>query len=172
MAHPPGNRHRPTARTRSIVKEAAMHGVAEQAICAILGASIRRQSPITRDVLRRHYAEELRQSRAKGLWRVAATAYARATGDDGKPADPSMTRWWLERRDPEMWREAPHRVEIGRPNDFAHMSDAELADEIMRLEQLVDVPAIKAGLPAPPENDSGDAAPCVAGMPADRFQDT
>ena len=142
MAHKPGNRHIPNTRTRRIVREAAQHGVSEVAICAILGAHLRRQSPIGRDVLRRQYKQELEQGRAEGLWRVAATVYARATGSDGAPPDFQAAKFWLERRDPENWAEGPRQVEIGRPGEFSRLTDAELVQE-------VEAVAGRLGLPAP-----------------------
>ena len=178
MAHPPGNRHRPTTETRRMVRDMAKHGGSEALIAVALSARLRKQKTISRDTLRRHYADELEQGRAEGIMAVESTLLARATGSDDRPPDMAAIKFWLERRVPERWREQPKQVEIGRANEFDHLSDEELEAEVLQLEQLIlnSIAAREARtLAGPPENDSAptivvdvepNPAPCAAGMPA------
>jgi len=138
------NRHAVNKVTRDIVREAAQYGVTPAAIGAILGAHLRRSTPISGDQIPRQYQDELRQGNAMGIYQAAQVAWERATGRDGQPPDTSLTRWWLERRDPASWQAQPDRVEIGRAGDFEKLTDQELLDKIRALES-VDSSALDGG---------------------------
>lgn len=144
MSARPAFRHTPSPATRRIVKAAASWGGSEVLICAVIAAHLGKEA-FSRQVLRRHYEKELATGRKEKLWRVESTVYARACGEDGAPADMQTARWYLERQDRKKWGPGPQQVEIGRPNDFAHLSGDELAAEIRRLEAIVHPERARAG---------------------------
>ena len=125
--------HRPTKRTRDLVREASKLGLTNAQIACLLPRS-GRTAPVRPSVIESAYTRELEEGRAAMTHEVSRSLYGRATGKDGGPVDTSAGKWLLERLGGKQYRPEPAQMELGRAGEFRRMSDEDLGRELGRLE--------------------------------------
>jgi len=123
------NRHKPTDKSRAVVKELGFAGVNQNLIAQALG--------ITKPTLHKHYRDELDLTIAQRLGKVAANLYSLATKKDFRAAVPAMFIMKTQGG----WRQTDRHEFTGadgKPIQIENLSDKELS----QLEKLID----KAGI--------------------------
>lgn len=133
-----------------MVREAASYGLTYEQIAGLLTVLRGQGSRVSSDQVKAHYPDEYRLGRSQGVMSAARTLYQRATGcDELGPPDVNALKFYLERRGG--WVEEPRRLEVGRPGEFAHLSDDQLMAEIEESTRQLQAIGL---LPAPdPDRD-------------------